>query len=111
MADHSREKVGVSIPELAYDFGTVKESAPQIVHEFEISNNGKTAIAIVWVKPQMRLHRIRLSAQTAPPGRAPKSRLPLTLQDSVARPTKGYPREIPQRRRQVRRRYPSASAE
>ncbi len=46
------EKVGVSIPELAYDFGTVKESAPQIMHEFEISNNGKTAIAIVWVKPK-----------------------------------------------------------
>ena len=46
------EKVGVTGDELAYDFGTVKESAPAVVHEYGITNTGDSPLAIIWVKPK-----------------------------------------------------------
>lgn len=55
MSAHARrapgEKVGVKIDNIVYDFGTVRESAESVVHEYRITNAGESALAIVWVKP------------------------------------------------------------
>ncbi len=46
------EKVGATFEAVSYDFVTVKESAGDVVHEFEIANSGTTPLAIIWVKPK-----------------------------------------------------------
>ena len=46
------EKVGATIDRIAYDFGTVKESSAAVVHEYTVTNNGESALAIIWVKPK-----------------------------------------------------------
>lgn len=45
------EKVGAKIDNIVYDFGTVREDGERVVHQYEITNTGESALAIVWVKP------------------------------------------------------------
>jgi len=45
------EKVGAKIDNISYDFGTVRENGERVVHEYNITNTGETALAIIWVKP------------------------------------------------------------
>ena len=45
------EKVGAKIDSIVYDFGTVREGGERVVHEYEVSNTGPSALAIIWVKP------------------------------------------------------------
>lgn len=46
------DKVGASVDRIIYDFGTVSESAPSVVHDFTVTNTGTSALAIIWVKPK-----------------------------------------------------------
>lgn len=46
------EKVGASVDRIIYDFGTVSETAPSVVHDFTVTNTGTSALAIIWVKPK-----------------------------------------------------------
>jgi len=45
------EKVGAKFDNTTYDFGTVRENAESVVHEYKITNAGEAALAIIWVKP------------------------------------------------------------
>lgn len=41
------EKVGVSVSEITYDFGTIYEDSPAVKHTFTLTNNGSGAVAIL----------------------------------------------------------------
>lgn len=41
------DKVGVSVSETVYDFGTVYDDSPNVQHTFTLTNNGDGAVAIL----------------------------------------------------------------
>lgn len=45
------DKVGAKINNIVYDFGTVREDGERVIHQYEITNTGQSALAIIWVKP------------------------------------------------------------
>lgn len=41
------DKVGVSVAESIYDFGTIYDDSPNVQHTFTLTNNGSGAVAIL----------------------------------------------------------------
>lgn len=46
------DKVEAAVDAIVYDFGTVHESNGPVTHNFQITNKGTSALAIIWVKPK-----------------------------------------------------------
>ncbi len=64
------EKVGVSFPEIVYDFGTVKQSDKPVVHEFVMKVDGDSPVVIVTASASCGCTRPTYDRKPVAPGKS-----------------------------------------